>query len=173
MSQALQHTSAEEDNLLLHSHTWSRKSAHPAGLGTLRGARRAWQVNLQLQPLRIAGWAPQEPGPLMGLKQAGMSDTTAPQPIVPHQLQYMSSVWFVNHRIQWLFAWEAADRGLGGLPELNYRTSLKGFSFIFSKESFEQTDMSLLDELKNILLKKIPTTYVFTFVWLKNSFHSA
>lgn len=73
------------------------------------------QVNLQLQPLRTARGTPQKPGPLMGLKQPGVSDTTAPQPIVPHQLQYMSSVWFVNHRIQWLFAWEAADRGLGGL----------------------------------------------------------
>lgn len=50
------------------------------------------------------------------------------------------------------------------MPELNYRTSLKGFSFIFSKESFEQTDMSLLDELKNILLKKsLPLTYLHLF----------
>lgn len=115
MSRALRHMGAGGENLLLHSHMWSRHGAHPAGMGTLRGARRVRQVNLQIQPLRTERWTPQEPGPLMGLQQPGMSDTTAPQPIVPHQLQYMSSVWFVNHRIQWLFAWEAADRGLGGL----------------------------------------------------------
>lgn len=52
----------------------------------------------------------------------------------------------------------------GGLPELNYRTSLNGFSFIFSKESFEQTDMSLLDELKNILLKNHYHLYVYIYL---------
>lgn len=82
------------------------------------------------------------------------SDAPAPLPIVLHQLQYKSRVWFVNHLIQWLFAWETADGWgdvEGGLLELNYRTSLKGFSFIFSKESFKQTDMSLLKKLENIL----------------------
>lgn len=83
--------------------------------GSLREARRLWQVNVWLRPTRTARRTPQEPSPLMGLKQPGTSDTVAPQPIVSHQLQYMSSVWFVNHWIQWLFAWEAADRGLGGL----------------------------------------------------------
>lgn len=96
---------------------WARRvsSLRLLRTGALRGARRVWQVNVQLRPARTARRTPQEPGPLMGLKQPGMLDTVAPQPIVPHQLQYMSSVWFVNHRIQWLFAWEAADRGLGGL----------------------------------------------------------
>lgn len=74
--------------------------------GTSRGARRAWQVNVQLWPKRTARWTLQEPSPLMRLEQPGTSDTVASQPIVPHQLQYMSSVWFVNHQIQWLFAWE-------------------------------------------------------------------
>lgn len=43
------------------------------------------------------------------------------------------------------------EGGSGGQRELNYRTSLKGFSFIFSKESLKQTDMSLLDELETTL----------------------
>ncbi|XP_056338800.1 uncharacterized protein LOC130248805 [Oenanthe melanoleuca] len=69
-------------------------------MGTKRGARRVPQVNLQLQPLRTARGTCQEPGPAMGLKQPGVSDTTAPQPIVPHQLQYMSSNVF---SLEWKF----------------------------------------------------------------------
>lgn len=33
------HTSAEGENLFVRSRMWSGHSAHPAGMGTLRGAR--------------------------------------------------------------------------------------------------------------------------------------
>lgn len=63
------------------------------------------------------------------------------------------------------------EGGSGGQLELNYRTSLKGFSFIFSKESLKQTDMSLLGELETTLFEKeSPATYVFMPVWLRDSF---
>lgn len=79
------------------------------------GMRRVWQVNVLLRLMTTARGTPQKPNPLIKLKWLGTSDTAAPESIVPHQLQYMSSVWFVNHLIQWLLAWEAADRGLEGL----------------------------------------------------------